>query len=77
MSLSLPLSLALLLVSTSAVGVISALNGRQSSRVGALGVSLAAAALALIVAGVDLGGRLGKDAAERDNRSAITKSVGI
>ena len=73
MSLSLTVSLALLLVSTSAVGVISALNGRQSSRVGALGVSLAAAALALIVAGVDLG----KDAAERDNRSAITKSVGI
>ncbi|MFA4898315.1 MAG: hypothetical protein WC563_02205 [Brevundimonas sp.] len=74
MSLSLPLSLALLLV-TSAAGVISALNAHGSSRVGALGVSVAAAALALIVAGVDLGGRLGKDAAERDNRSAITKSV--
>ncbi|MRL68226.1 hypothetical protein [Brevundimonas sp. SPF441] len=75
MSLSLILSLVLLLVSTSAVVVISALNGRRSSRVGALGVSLAAATLALIVAGVDLGGRLGKDAAERDNRSAIAKSV--
>lgn len=75
MSLSLILSLVLLLFSTSAVVVISALNGRRSSRVGTLGVSLAAAALALIVADVDLGGRLGKDAAERDNRSAITKSV--
>ena len=74
MSLSLILSLALLLV-TSTAGVISALNDRRSSRVGALGVFLAAAALALIVAGVDLGGRLGKDAAERDNRSAITKSA--
>ena len=74
MSLSLMLPLALLLI-TSGIGVISALNGRRSSRVGTLGVSLAAAALALIVAGVDLGGRLGKDAAERDNRSAITKSV--
>ncbi|WP_295239900.1 hypothetical protein [uncultured Brevundimonas sp.] len=74
MSLSLMLPLALLLI-TSGIGVISALNGRRSSRVGTLGVSLAAAALALIVAGVDLGWRLGKDAAERDNRSAITKSV--
>ncbi|WP_313444602.1 hypothetical protein [Brevundimonas sp.] len=74
MSLSLILSLALLLV-TSTAGVISALNGRRSSLVGALGVSLAAAALGLIVAGVDLGGRLGKDVAERDNRSAITKSA--
>lgn len=75
MSLSLILSLALLLVSTSAAGMISALNARQSSRVSTLCLSLAAAALALIVAGVDLGGRLGKDAAERANRSAITKSV--
>lgn len=74
MSLSLTLPLALLIV-TSGIGVISALNGRRSSRVGTLGVSLAAAALALIVAGVDLGGRLGKDAAERDNRSATTKSL--
>ncbi|WP_336976976.1 hypothetical protein [Brevundimonas nasdae] len=74
MSLSLMLSLALLLV-TSAAGVIGALSPRRSSRVGALGVSLAAAAVVLIVVSVDLGGRLGKDAAERDNRSAITKSV--
>jgi hypothetical protein len=74
MSLSLTLPLALLIV-TSGIGVISALNGRRSSRVGTLGVSLAAAALALIVAGVDLGGRLGKDAAERENRSATTKSL--
>jgi len=75
MSPSLILSLVLLLVSTSATAVVSALSARRSSRVGALGVSLAAAALALIVAGVDLGGRLGKDAAERDNRSAVIGSV--
>ena len=75
MSLSLIVSLLLLLI-TSAAGVISALNDRGSSRVGALGVSVAAAALALIVAGVDLGGRLGKDAAERDSRSAVTESIG-
>ncbi|WP_295245355.1 hypothetical protein [uncultured Brevundimonas sp.] len=74
MSLSLMLSLALMLV-TSGAGVIGALSPRRSSRFCALGVSVAAAAVALIVAGVDLGGRLGKDAAERDNRSAITKSV--
>jgi len=75
MSVSLALSLALLLVSTSAAGVISALSPRRSSRFGALGVSLVAAAMALIVASVDLGGCLGRDAAERDNRSTITKSV--
>jgi hypothetical protein len=74
MSLSLMLSLALLLI-TSGTGVIGALGPRRSSRFSALGVSVAAAAVALIVAGVDLGGRLGKDAAERDNRSAITRSV--
>lgn len=74
MSLSLMLSLSLLLV-TSAAGVIGALSPRRSSRVGAFGVSLAAAAVVLIVASVDLGGRLGKDAAARDNRSAISKSV--
>lgn len=74
MSLSLTVSLLLLLV-TSVAGVISALSLRRSPRFGALGAYLAAAALALIVAGVDLGGRLGKDAAEHDNRSAITKSV--
>ncbi|WP_295218054.1 hypothetical protein [uncultured Brevundimonas sp.] len=74
MSSSLMLSLALLLV-TSAAGVIGALSPRRSSRFGALGVSVAAAAVALIVAGVDLGGRLGKDAAARDNQSAISKSV--
>jgi VIT1/CCC1 family predicted Fe2+/Mn2+ transporter len=75
MSLSFVLSLALLMVSTSAAGVISALSPRRSWRFSALGVSLVAAALALIVAGVDLGGRLGRDAAERDNRSAVTGSV--
>ena len=63
MSLSLMLSLALLLV-TSGTGVIGALSPRQSSRFGALGVSVAAAVVALIVAGVDLGGRLGIDAAD-------------